>query len=311
MTEIMSVIYLAGGCFWGMQAYFSGVEGVTATEVGYANARYPNPRYEDTDSDYAETIAVHYNAAQVPLRFILELYFKAIDPTSLNRQGNDIGRNYRTGIYYTKSDDLKEIKEVMDQVQKQYDQPLAVEVKPLENFYPAEEYHQDYLRKHPEGYCHISRSKIREAHQAHWIDKEALKKRLTPLQYKVTQEAATEPPFDNLYDQTFEPGIYVDITDGTPLFLSTDKYDSGCGWPAFTRPLKEENVTEHQDNSHGMIRTEVRSASSHSHLGHVFEDGPRSEGGLRYCINSASLRFIPLKDMEAEGYGAYIPLLEE
>ena len=254
---------------------------------------------------------MHYNAAKVPLRFILELYFKAIDPTSLNRQGNDIGRNYRTGIYYTESDDLKMIKEVMDQVQKQYDQPLAVEVKPLENFYPAEEYHQDYLRKHPEGYCHISRSKIREAHRAHWIDKEALKKRLTPLQYEVTQEAATEPPFDNLYDQTFEPGIYVDITDGTPLFLSTDKYDSGCGWPAFTRPLKEENVTEHQDNSHGMIRTEVRSASSHSHLGHVFEDGPRSEGGLRYCINSASLRFIPLKNMEAEGYGAYIPLLEE
>ncbi len=141
------------------------------------------------------------------------------------------------------------------------------------------------------------------------IDKAALRARLTPLQWEVTQNGATERPFINEYDHEFRPGIYVDITDGTPLFLSDRKYDSGCGWPAFTRPVDPGAVTEHDDYSYGRHRTEVRSAASGSHLGHVFPDGPPSEGGLRYCINSAALRFIPLEEMAAEGYGDYIPLL--
>lgn len=311
MTAMIKIIYLAGGCFWGMQAYFDGIQGVTKTEVGYANSLIENPRYEDTHSDYAETIAVHYDSDHVPLSFILEMYFKVVDPTILNRQGNDVGRSYRTGIYFTAPEDEKVIQSIIASEQKKYASPIVVEVMSLKNFYPAEEYHQKYLEKHPGGYCHISRSKIREAHRTRYIDKELLKQRLTPLQYQVTLEAATEPPYANEYNNTFEPGIYVDIVDGTPLFISCDKYESGCGWPAFTRPISETAVTEHTDRSHGMLRTEVKGASSGIHLGHVFEDGPIEDGGLRYCINSAALRFIPLKDMEAEGYGQYIPMIKE
>ena len=143
-----------------------------------------------------------------------------------------------------------------------------------------------------------------------WNDRSDLRSRLTPLQWEVTQNGATERPFVNEYDHEFRPGIYVDITDGTPLFVSTRKYDSGCGWPAFTRPITEDLITEHLDTSYGRIRTEVRSASSGAHLGHVFPDGPQSEGGLRYCINSAALRFIPAAEMASAGYADYIPLLE-
>lgn len=141
--------------------------------------------------------------------------------------------------------------------------------------------------------------------------REELRRRLTPLQWMVTQHGATERPFFNEYDREFRPGIYVDIIDGTPLFVSSRKYDSGCGWPAFTRPIDENALTEHVDTSHGRLRTEVRAAASGAHLGHVFPDGPAEEGGLRYCINSASLRFVPLQDMAREGYAAYLPLLQE
>ena len=142
------------------------------------------------------------------------------------------------------------------------------------------------------------------------IDKEELKKRLTPLQYEVTQNDATEPPFQNEYWDHEEEGIYVDIVSGEPLFSSRDKYDAGCGWPSFTKPIESDTITEHLDLSHGMIRTEVRSKIADSHLGHVFEDGPPDKGGLRYCINSAALRFIPKEDLEKEGYGEYKKLFE-
>lgn len=140
---------------------------------------------------------------------------------------------------------------------------------------------------------------------------EELKKKLTPMQYHVTQENGTEPPFQNEYDAHFEDGIYVDIISGKPLFSSRDKYDAGCGWPAFTRPIEEAEVTEHFDTSFGMRRVEVRSKEADAHLGHVFEDGPQEEGGLRYCINSAALRFIPVDELEAEGYGAYVALFKD
>ncbi len=135
--------------------------------------------------------------------------------------------------------------------------------------------------------------------------------RLTPQQYRVTQQNGTEPAFTGEYTNNKEPGIYVDVVSGEPLFSSSDKYESGCGWPSFTRPITPENVTEHQDSSHGMIRTETRSRHGDSHLGHVFPDGPVDQGGLRYCINSASLRFIPRNDMEAEGYGEYLDQVED
>jgi peptide methionine sulfoxide reductase msrA/msrB len=311
----MAEIYLAGGCFWGMQKYLSSVHGVTETETGYANGPDQAPTYEQVcrNSGHAETVRVEYDRGKVSLAFLLRLYFDAIDPTVVNRQGGDSGIQYRTGIYYTDEKDLPVIRAEIKRLQKALAKPVAVEVLPLKNFYPAEEYHQDYLDKNPGGYCHVSPEKIKKASEAverprrfSVPDHRELREKLTPMQYEVTQNAATEPPFKNEYWETDRPGIYVDVTTGEPLFTSKDKFDSGCGWPSFSRPLSQELVAEHRDLSHGMIRTEVRSRTGNAHLGHVFPDGPREMGGLRYCINSASLRFIPKEEMEREGYGDWL-----
>lgn len=312
---MLKTIYLAGGCFWGTDRLFSLVPGVVSTVSGYANSDVPAPSYQQVctgATHAAETVKVDYDDEMVSLSDLLMLYFKSIDSVSVNRQGGDSGTQYRTGIYYVDPDDVPVISAQLATLQRRYKEPLAVEFLPLANFYPAEEYHQDYLGKNPGGYCHVNRALFAEAaamrprqHDA----KEELRKRLTPLQWEVTQNGATERPFVNEYDHEFRKGIYVDITDGTPLFLSDDKYDSGCGWPAFTRPIDDALLTENVDTSYGRVRTEVKSKSSDAHLGHVFPDGPADRGGLRYCINSASLRFIPLERMEAEGYGEYIPLI--
>ncbi|MBD5180153.1 MAG: peptide-methionine (R)-S-oxide reductase MsrB [Bacteroidales bacterium] len=308
-------IYLAGGCFWGTEHLFSLVDGVVKTAVGYANSNVANPSYEMVrtgDTGAAETVEVIYDDTMVGLSELLVIYFRSIDPLSLNRQGGDVGTQYRTGIYYVDTDDLPVIEAVVATIQRRHSQPLAVEVMPLKNFYPAEQYHQEYLYKNPGGYCHVDPELFREmkAKKAQRKEKIELKERLTPLQWEVTQNGATERPFVNEYDHEFRPGIYVDITDGTPLFISAKKYDSGCGWPAFTRPITQDLITELPDYSFGRTRTEVRSASSGAHLGHVFPDGPAEDGGLRYCINSAALKFIPLAEMEEAGYGNYIPLID-
>ncbi|MDE6537000.1 MAG: peptide-methionine (R)-S-oxide reductase MsrB [Muribaculaceae bacterium] len=309
-------IYFAGGCFWGTEHLFSLVAGVVATEVGYANSRVPYPEYKEVCSGQtgaAETVEVEYDDMEVSMIELLSIYFKSIDPTSLNRQGNDRGTQYRTGIYYVDRDDVPVIEAFVAAVERRSTEPIVVEVMPLENFYPAELYHQDYLEKNPGGYCHIDPALFEEvkSRKGRKNDKSQLRERLTPLQWEVTQNGATERPFVNEYDEEFRKGIYVDITDGTPLFISSRKYNSGCGWPAFTRPISSDLITEHTDTSFGRVRTEVRSASSGAHLGHVFPDGPASEGGQRYCINSASLRFIPIEDMDKEGYGDYKNLIEE
>lgn len=307
-------IYLAGGCFWGTEHLFSLVAGVKKTTVGYANSRIPSPTYEQVctgRTGAAETVEVEYDDAEVSLTELLSIYFRSIDPTTLNRQGNDRGTQYRTGIYYADPVDLPAIEAFVATVQRRYEEPLAVEVGRLENFYPAELYHQKYLDKNPGGYCHVDSSLFEEVRgkKIRRNEKSELRARLTPLQWEVTQNGATERPFINEYDHEFRPGIYVDVTDGIPLFISSNKYNSGCGWPAFTRPIDPSLITEHADTSFGRVRTEVRSASSGSHLGHVFPDGPVSEGGQRYCINSASLRFIPLEEMEGEGYGEYLQFI--
>ncbi|MDE6072648.1 MAG: peptide-methionine (S)-S-oxide reductase MsrA [Muribaculaceae bacterium] len=308
-------IYLAGGCFWGTEHLFSLVDGVVKTVVGYANGNVADPTYEMVctgRTGAAETVEVVYDDTKVGLSELLIIYFKSIDPTSLNRQGNDIGTQYRTGIYYTDPADFPVIEAVVATVQRRHTEPLAVEVEPLRNFYPAELYHQEYLYKNPGGYCHVDPRLFEEvkSRKSNKNEKEELRDRLTPLQWEVTQNGATERPFVNEYDHEFRRGIYVDITDGTPLFVSSRKYDSGCGWPAFTRPIDPALITEHTDTSFGRVRTEVRSASSGSHLGHVFPDGPVEDGGMRYCINSASLRFIPAEDMASEGYADYLPLID-
>lgn len=307
-------IYLAGGCFWGTDHLFSLVDGVVATRVGYANSKMPDPTYEMVctgRTGAAETVEVTYDDMQIGLTKLLHIFFRSIDPLSVNRQGNDCGTQYRTGIYYVDPADLSVIEAAAATVSRQLGRPLAVEIGPLENFYPAELYHQDYLFKNPGAYCHVDPSLFEEVkgQRADRNEKEELRGRLTPLQWEVTQNGATERPFLNEYDHEFRRGIYVDVTDGTPLFVSSRKYDSGCGWPAFTRPIKPDGVTEHQDRSFGRLRTEVRSASSGSHLGHVFPDGPAEDGGLRYCINSAALRFIPEAEMKDAGYEEYLSLL--
>ncbi|MDE6267540.1 MAG: peptide-methionine (R)-S-oxide reductase MsrB [Muribaculaceae bacterium] len=309
-------IYLAGGCFWGTAHLFSLVEGVEKAVAGYANSRVDNPSYKlvcTGETGAAETVEVTYDDTVVGLSELLVIYFRSIDPLAVNRQGNDVGTQYRTGIFYTDPADVPVIEAVVATIQRRLPEPMAVEVGPLSNFWRAEEYHQDYLYKNPDGYCHVNPAlfaEVKARRKASREDKTELKKRLTPLQWEVTQNGATERPFVNEYDDEFRPGIYVDITDGTPLFVSTRKYNSGCGWPAFTRPIEASAVTEHLDTSFGRVRTEVRSATSGAHLGHVFPDGPADDGGMRYCINSAALRFIPAADMAAEGYADYLPLLE-
>ena len=338
--KILKIIYLAGGCFWGAEKYLSLIPGVVSTSVGYANGRTANPTYEEVchhDTGHAEAVRVEYDPAKVSLAFLLKLFYEAIDPTSLNRQGGDVGTQYRTGVYYLDEADKDIILGSITLLQENYRAPVVVEVMPLDNFYPAEEYHQKYLDKNPGGYCHISGAKFERARlamdettlnsrgseeealveeasatsatQYHPKTRDELRRILTDIQFAVTQNSATEPPFRNEYFDKFEPGVYVDITTGQPLFISTDKFESGCGWPSFSKPISDDLVAELSDHSFGLKRVEVRSKLGDAHLGHVFEDGPRELGGLRYCINSASLRFVPKERMEEEGYGYLLDLV--
>ena len=306
----MAEIYLAGGCFWGLEEYFSRIESIKKTTVGYANGQVESTNYQLIhQTDHAETVHLIYDEKRISLREILLYYFRVIDPLSVNKQGNDVGRQYRTGVYYTDQADKAVIEQVFAEQEKQLGQKIAVELEPLRHYVLAEDYHQDYLKKNPGGYCHIN---VNDAYQP-LVDPgqyekptdAELKEQLTEEQYQVTQNSATERPFHNAYNATFEEGIYVDVTTGEPLFFAGDKFESGCGWPSFSRPIARDVLKYYEDKSHGMERIEVRSRSGNAHLGHVFTDGPESAGGLRYCINSAALRFIPKEKMEAEGY-AYL-----
>lgn len=304
--EDADTIYLAGGCFWGVQKFIDQFDGVIATEVGYANGPDARVSYRDVcnSSGHAETVKVIYDNNRISLSELLDYYFMVIDPISVNKQGNDVGIQYRTGIYYEDESLLPEITTVYTAQEAKIGQELAVELEPLENFYTAEEYHQKYLDKNPGGYCHIPGKMFKLEEKREKESAKELRDRIGKLAYDVTQNAATERAFTGEYDNFFEKGIYVDVVSGDPLFSSKDKYDSGCGWPAFTKPI-EDAVTERADNSFGMQRTEVRSSGADSHLGHVFNDGPIKAGGLRYCINSASLKFIPYDQMDEQGYGDY------
>ena len=320
----MKEIYFAGGCFWGTEHFLKQINGVIKTEVGYANGHTKNPTYKEVctgETGFAETVKVTYHPDDVALKFLINLFFKTIDPTSLNRQGNDRGTQYRTGIYYTTKEDISVIQSIVSDLAKAYSKPLVIEILPLTNFYAAEGYHQDYLDKNPGGYCHIGVDLFEMARKANKksnspkkvfqkLTETELRTKLTSVQYAVTQQNATEKAFSNEYWNEKREGIYVDITTGEPLFISTDKFDSGCGWPSFSKPIDKKIIVEKKDTTHGMQRVEVRSSTGDSHLGHLFNDGPANKGGLRYCINSASLRFIPKDKMQAEGYADYIHLLE-
>lgn len=318
-------IYLAGGCFWGVEAYFERIEGVVEAVSGYANGRTRNPSYNDViykDTGHAETVRVTYNPEKTSLTVLLQHFFRIIDPTSLNRQGNDRGTQYRSGIYSNDRHEQAQIAAALLQLQTQYEQPVVVENLPLEHFYSAEEYHQNYLAKNTGGYCHVDLNLAEQPLPASEPEplfladdyqkpaQQVLQAVLTPAQYHVTQEDGTERAYTHEYDQLFAAGIYVDVVSGEPLFSSRDKFEGGCGWPSFTRPIQAQFVTEHQDRSFNMHRVEVRSRMAQSHLGHVFTDGPPEKGGLRYCINGYSLLFIPAANMQARGYGAWLEQIE-
>ena len=318
-TGKLSEIWLAGGCFWGVEEYFSRIEGVYDVTSGYANGKTENPTYEDVirGSGHAETVHVKYDADILDLDTLLDYYFRVVEPTILNRQGNDSGIQYRTGIYYENESDLAVIEEVIRREQKKHEDPIVTEVLPLDNYYLAEEYHQDYLQKNPNGYCHIDFGvldkgpdvRVNPANYSKPSD-EVLKETLTDAQYRVTQLNETDKAFSNEFFDNHDPGLYVDVVTGEPLFTSTDKYDSGCGWPSFVAPIDPDVLVETEDTSYGMVRIEVRSRVGDSHLGHLFPDGPKDRGGLRYCINSSSIKFIPLSEMEEAGYGKFIDLIE-
>ena len=284
MFTIQKVIYLAGGCFWGVEAFISRLKGVNQTEVGYANGRDLAPTYEKVCSGktgHAETVKVTYNPEIISLDKILENFYRIIDPFSKNRQGNDIGTQYRTGIYWQEEEQKEIVLSFLKAKQKETQKRIVIEAYPISCFYPAEAYHQKYLEKNPNGYCHVDLNLINNKEFEH----------LTKEEYEITQLAMTEPPFSGKYDNFFEDGVYVDVVNGEVLFSSEDKFDSKCGWPAFSKPISDDVITKNRDFSHGTTRIEIRSAKSNSHLGHLFHDGPG--GSPRYCINSAALKFIP------------------
>ena len=319
-NESNHVIYLAGGCFWGLEQLMQSIPGVIDAQSGYANGTGEEDAIYRTvcsgNTGFRETVRVEYDPEQVSLDALLLAYFYVIDPTVKNRQGNDVGSQYQTGVYYT-NEKAKETVERIAELERSRSKRFFVEIGPLLNYYPAEEYHQNYLEKNPYGYCHIPREEMRLFSKLR-IDPgdyrkpaaEVIRDKLTEHQYYVTQEAGTECAFRNEFWNHFTKGIYVDIVTGEPLFSSADKYRSRCSWPAFTRPIEAPSIVELEDFSHGMHRVEVRSRAGNSHLGHVFENDPESPNGIRYCINSASLRFIPYDEMEAEGYGYLMDLFD-
>ncbi len=330
MTTETALATFAGGCFWCMESPFQKLDGVVAVVSGYIGGTVENPSYEQVSTGktgHFEAVQVRYQPAKISYQQLLQVYWQQIDPTDAGGSFHDRGSQYRSAVFYHDAQQQALAQASINRLNKKklFSRPVVTELLPYSQFYPAEDYHQDFSAKNPAHYQRYRHSSGRDAFIAKtwasadaswWADYQKpdvarLQQKLNPLQYRVTQEAATEPPFENEYWNHKKEGIYVDVVSGEPLFSSVDKYDSKTGWPSFSRTIAPDVLTQKTDHQLFRPRVEVRSRYADSHLGHVFDQESASPTGLRYCINSAALRFIPKEDLVEQGYGQYLPLFDQ